>query len=146
MMSNKKSQNQKNWIWGIGAILVILLFSGCDSLAEAPAIAPVQQVETIDVDQAYQLYTGGVAFLDVRTPEEWQSSHIPGATFLPLDQVKSQVDNLPRDQEIVIYCRSGNRSVEAAQILLEAGFENITSMDGGINDWISAGYEVDIGN
>jgi len=120
--------------------IALLLQSGCTS---APAVR--QEIETISVDQAYQLYQDKVAFLDVRTPEEWQEYHIPGATLLPLDQLAANVDKLPRNQDLVIYCRSGNRSVEAARIMLDAGFDNIFSMDGGIKDWDSAGYDVDYG-
>jgi len=147
-MSKRKSQKQSYWIWGIGAISLILVMALWiwPTYIGSPANPSVLQVETIDVDQAHQLFTEGVAFLDVRTEEEWQTHHIPGATFLPLDQLNAQVDNLPQDQEIVIYCRTGNRSTQAAQILLNAGFENVTNMSGGITDWISAGYEVDIGN
>ena len=84
--------------------------------------------------------------LDVRTVEEWNAGHIIGATLIPLDQITNQYGQLPDDQEIVIYCRSGNRSAEALSFLTEIGFSNIYSMDGGINDWILAGYEVKVGD
>jgi rhodanese-related sulfurtransferase len=60
-----------------------------------------------------------------------------------LDDLQDRVNELPKDLELVVYCRSGNRSAEAARILLAAGFSDVYSMDGGLNDWIMAGYEVD---
>ena len=110
-----------------------------------PQAAQNLVLREVSIDQAYQLYQDKVAFLDVRTPEEWNQAHVPGSTLLPLDDLKDRVNELPKDLELVVYCRSGNRSAEAARILLEAGFSDVYSMDGGLNDWISAGYEVDPG-
>ena len=101
--------------------------------------------QRISVEEAYLKYQAGVFMLDVRTPGEWEQGHIPGATLIPLDQLASRADELPTDEEIVIYCRSGNRSAQALSLLTGAGFENIYSMDGGVNDWAAAGYEVVIG-
>jgi rhodanese-related sulfurtransferase len=126
----------------ITLIMMVLVLSGCGPSLALPD-SPVIAVDTINVDEAYQLYQEGTAFLDVRTQEEWQEAHIPGATLLPLDQLESQVGSLPKDQDIVIYCRTGNRSNQAARILMEAGFDRIQDMGGGIESWISAGYEVD---
>jgi len=116
---------------------------GGEGLEPAPQNLVVQ---VISIDQAYQRYQDQVAFLDVRTPGEWNEAHIPGSTLLPLDELEDRVDELPRDLELVVYCRSGNRSAQGARILLEAGFSDVYSMDGGLNDWISAGYVVDPGN
>jgi rhodanese-related sulfurtransferase len=73
--------------------------------------------------EAYDLYQQDVFLLDVRTQEEWDSQHVPGATLIPLDQLESRLDELPQDQEIVVMCRSGNRSQTGQDILLNAGFE-----------------------
>ncbi len=100
----------------------------------------------LDVPGAFQKQQGGAFVLDVRTQEEWNAGHIPGATLIPLDQLSSRVGELPEDQEIVIYCRSGNRSAQALDLLTGVGFSEIYSMDGGINDWIQAGYEVVTGD
>lgn len=103
------------------------------------------EVQEVSIDQAYQLYQEKVAFLDVRTPQEWNDAHVPGSTLLPLEELANRVDELPQDLELVVYCRSGNRSGEAARILLEAGFTDVYSMQGGLKDWIAADYEVDTG-
>ncbi|RME89622.1 MAG: rhodanese-like domain-containing protein [Anaerolineae bacterium] len=96
----------------------------------------------ISVDQAYEKYQAGAFFLDVRTVEEWNEYHIPNATLIPLDELPNRLDEVPRDREIVVVCRSGNRSQVGRDILLDAGFPRVTSMAGGVKTWRSAGYPV----
>ena len=85
----------------------------------------------------------GAFVLDVRTQEEWDAGHIPGATLIPLDQLASRVSEVPADQPVVVYCRSGNRSKSGRDILTAAGLEQVTSMNGGIGAWQAAGYPVE---
>jgi rhodanese-related sulfurtransferase len=98
---------------------------------------------TISVDKAYSMYQEGAFVLDVRTVEEWNEFHAPGTTLIPLDQLASRVDEVPRDRPIVVVCRSGNRSDEGRDILLKAGFTQVTSMDGGLNEWRTSGYPIE---
>lgn len=78
--------------------------------------------------------------VDVRTPDEFASGHIPGAINIPVDSLEAELDQLPSDQEIVVYCQSGNRSAQASRILAGAGF-NVSDL-GGIIAWRSNGYPV----
>ena len=94
----------------------------------------------INVEEAYQLVEDGAFLLDVRTQEEWDEFHAPQATLIPLDELASRVSEVPSDQEIVVICRSGNRSQVGRDTLLDAGFTSVTSVDGGMNEWRSAGY------
>ena len=76
-----------------------------------------------------------IIILDVRTQEEFDSGHIKNAVCLPNEDITSEPDILPnKDQEILVYCRSGNRSKQAAQKLADMGYENIMEF-GGILDW-----------
>ena len=95
----------------------------------------------VSVDEAHQLYEAGTFVLDVRTPEEWNEFHAPNTILIPLDELASRMDELPKDRPIVVVCRSGNRSQTGRDILLQAGF-NATSMNGGLNEWRSKGYAV----
>ena len=95
----------------------------------------------VSVDEAHQMYEEGTFVLDVRTPEEWNEFHAPNTTLIPLDELASRVDELPKDQPIVVVCRSGNRSQTGRDILLQAGFD-ATSVNGGLNEWRSKGYTV----
>ena len=86
----------------------------------------------------------GTVLLDVREPGEWNMAHIPGAVFIPQAQLEEKVETLiPRDKQVVVYCRSGNRSVFAADTLQELGYTNVASMAGGIGAWVDAGGEVE---
>ena len=98
---------------------------------------------TISVSDAYNLYQNGAFVLDVRTQEEWDEFHIPNTTLIPLDQLPSRLGEVPRDQRIVVVCRSGNRSQQGRDILLNAGFKQVTSMSGGVTEWRASGYTVE---
>lgn len=97
---------------------------------------------TISVEEAYSMYQRGVLLLDVREDSEWDEFHVPGTTHLPLGELAERVDELPRDVQIVVICRSGNRSRQGRDILLEAGFTEVTSMDGGLKAWQANGYPI----
>jgi rhodanese-related sulfurtransferase len=73
--------------------------------------------------------------LDVRSPAEHQQERLPGATLIPLGALRSRLGELPRDKEIVTFCKVSLRGYEAAKILQGAGFANVRVMDGGITAW-----------
>lgn len=76
-------------------------------------------------------------FIDVREHHEWRNGHIETAQHLPLsDLSKGLVPDLPRDCDLILYCRSGRRSITAARILLAAGYLNVYSMAGGYEAWL----------
>ncbi len=71
-------------------------------------------------------YIKNNAFLvDVRTPEEFAEGHVSGSTNIPLDQVENQLEKFKNHSEIVVFCRSGNRSGQAKVILENNGFTNV---------------------
>ncbi|RPH69459.1 rhodanese-like domain-containing protein, partial [bacterium] len=136
----KAAQSNKNnnlWLWGVAA-LVILGISAVWFMSP-PAAASASYPLEISVEQAAAKRDSGAFILDVRQPEEWNEFHIPGSTLIPLGELASRADELPRDQEIVVVCRSGNRSAQGRDILLAAGFTQVTSMDGGVTQWNAAG-------
>lgn len=106
------------------------------AVGQAPAALP-KEVSTAD---ALALREGGALVLDVREPDEWAAGHIPDATLIPLGELQARLGELPTDRNIVVVCRSGNRSAEGRDILLGAGFPAVTSMAGGMTDWTAAGY------
>ncbi|HXI14327.1 MAG TPA: molybdopterin-synthase adenylyltransferase MoeB [Thermoanaerobaculia bacterium] len=75
--------------------------------------------------------------VDVREPDEWNLGHIEGARHIPLGQLIAQHNTLDRNQEIILYCRSGARSGRALQMLQQAGFTKLKNMVGGILRWSS---------
>ncbi len=94
----------------------------------------------ISISEAFDKYNQGVFLLDVRNQDEWEEYHAPNTTLIPLGQLEKRLNELPKDQEIVVVCRSGNRSKTGRDILLKAGFSNVFSMEGGLNKWRAAGY------
>lgn len=96
----------------------------------------------VSVDEAFEMYQGGAFVLDVRTQEEWDEYHAPNTTLIPLDQLPARINEVPKDREILVVCRSGNRSQEGRDILLAAGY-NATSMTGGLKEWYAKGYPIE---
>lgn len=126
----------------IGVLLVVaLVIFLIASLGGEQANDPNKLPASVSVDKAYQMYQDGTFVLDVRTPEEWNDFHAPNTTLIPLDELAARVNELPKDQPIVVVCRSGNRSQSGRDILLQAGF-NATSMNGGLNEWRATGHPV----
>ena len=119
------------------AALALAACSSSDSTAPAPA-APSASYEQISAQQAKDLMDtdDSLVILDVRTQQEYDQVHIPGAVLLPLDQVEERAQTvLPnKDQLILVYCRSGNRSKQASELLAAQGYVNVKEF-GGINDW-----------
>jgi len=122
-------------VGGAWAVVGSSIFGGEAAVSELPA--------TISVDDAFERYEAGDFLLDVREQDEWDAFHIPGTTLIPLGELESRVDEVPHDQNIVVVCRSGNRSQEGRDILLNAGFTAVTSMDGGVSTWQASGYPIE---
>ncbi len=97
----------------------------------------------VTVEEAYERYLAGDFLLDVRTQEEWDDYHIPGTTLIPLEELSSRLDEVPRDQNIIVVCRTGDRSQVGRNTLLDAGFTAVTSMEGGVSNWKDAGYPIE---
>lgn len=108
--------------------------------ATAPAGSVAALPAEVSVAEALALRESGAFVLDVREPDEWDAVHIPDATLIPLGELASRVNEVPGDQQVVVVCRSGNRSAEGRNILLDAGLPSVTSMAGGMNDWAASGY------
>jgi len=141
MTGTQKPAANKSLPPGVWIGLGLILFIG---LAAALFMRPAPTTETlppeITVSQAAEKRTAGAFFLDVREQDEWDALHIPDATLIPLGQLSARLNEVPRDQEIVVVCRSGNRSAAGRDILLQAGFKKVTSMAGGMNEWKAQGF------
>ena len=79
--------------------------------------------------------------LDVRTQEEYDDGHIEGALLIPVSELENRLDELEKNSEILVYCRTGNRSSTAVNILKQNGFTKIFHLADGITAWIKAGYD-----
>ena len=117
----------------ITLLLSVLFLAGC-------ALPAGQEVSyrQINMDEAITMMEEESSYiiLDVRTPEEFADKHIPGAINIPNETISTEeIPELPdKDQLILVYCRSGNRSKQASEKLVALGYTNIVEF-GGINDW-----------
>jgi len=86
----------------------------------------------------------GVTFLDCREPMEYNLGRIPGAVFIPLGAIEQKVEAaIPHERKVVVYCRSGNRSALAADMMQQMGYKDVASMSGGFRGWVDADGEVE---
>ena len=84
-----------------------------------------------------------VVLLDTRTPEEYAVSHLPNARFVDYDTFTPQeVDDIPKEAKVVVYCAVGYRSERVGEQLQEAGYEHVQNLYGGIFEWKNQGHDV----
>jgi rhodanese-related sulfurtransferase len=96
----------------------------------------------VDVKAAKKLYEQGVYLLDVRTGPEYEAGHLPGAQLIPVQELEKRLKEVKakKDAKILVYCRSGARSIVASEILVKSGYTKISNMLGGFNAWSAATY------
>ena len=114
-------------------LLTLLLLAGCAAPVDSEA-----SYQQISMDEAIAIMESESDYiiLDVRTTEEFADKHIPDAINIPNETIGTEdIPELPdKDQLILVYCRSGNRSKQASDKLVGLGYTNIVEF-GGINDW-----------
>jgi rhodanese-related sulfurtransferase len=119
-------------------LTLVSALSGC--VTQPPEKA---QYTDISVQQAKEMIDKGDVFtLDVRTQEEYNAGHIRNSTLIPLQDLSKRLNEVPRDRDILVYCKTGGRSTAASEILVNNGFTRIYNMKGGITEWTKAGYEI----
>lgn|GEM_PF-397670 len=136
--SHKVQKQNKVWMWvglGLATIAIVALVVFLKPKAT--------QAADISVAEAYQKYQQGAFFLDVRSQEEWDQVHIKNSILIPLDVLQNRLDELPRDRDIVVVCKSGHRSEDGMNILRQAGFSRAACMTGGLTGWQTAGYPLE---
>jgi rhodanese-related sulfurtransferase len=84
--------------------------------------------------------------LDVRTPKEFAEGHVPGAVNVPYDQVASQLAQIPKDKDVVLYCRSGRRTALAGEVLKANGYSKLEHLQGDMQAWLKDGRPVEGGD
>ena len=111
------------------------------------ALFSVQQLQAsdgVDVKTAQSMKQQGALLLDVREPSEYSEVHAPNAKLIPLGQLGSRLQEIKtyKDQPILVVCRSGGRSARAVSLLQEAGYSQVSNVNGGMNAWESEGLPV----
>jgi rhodanese-related sulfurtransferase len=131
------------WAWGAIALVVVAAVVAGVLLSSKPANARLPLEVT--VSDASQMRSKGAFILDVREQSEWNQFHIPGATLIPLGDLPNRLSDVPKDRDIVVVCRTGNRSATGRDILLKAGYPKVTSMAGGVSLWQTQGLPIATG-
>ncbi len=101
-------------------------------------------VPELTPEEAQQRMADGALLIDVREQKEWDAARIPGAVLQPMSLLNSWYQDLPSDQDIVLVCRTGNRSGRIADALInQAGYETVFNLTGGIVRWAEEGRPVE---
>lgn len=124
------------------------ILTGCatGSPVDDVNLPAVQNISVAEAKALIDQNSGSADFviLDVRTPSEYAQGHIPGAVNLDYyASFENSLFLLDKNKTYLVYCRSGNRSISAAQLMLENSFTSIYNMQGGINVWISGGLQLE---
>jgi rhodanese-related sulfurtransferase len=121
-------------------LLAVMLLTACNHVKENDREVTYMNITAEEAKRIMDSEEGYI-ILDVRAQEEYDESHIPGATLIPHTEIEARAEEVltDKDQLILVYCRSGRRSKIAAEALVELGYTNIKEF-GGIIDWP---YEVE---
>ena len=112
-----------------------------NKLLGANDASPAKAATAINAAEARARIDGAAPpfLLDVREPHEYREGHIAGARLIPLGELGRRLNELPQDRDIVVICRSGNRSGTATRQLVQSGYRAI-NLSGGMNAWQRAGF------
>jgi rhodanese-related sulfurtransferase len=100
------------------------------------------ETEKVDIEEARrQIATRDAVAVDVRSEEEWQEGHVPGALHLPDGEIGGEVESPEEGARLMVIAENGKLAVKAAASLSEAGYEAI-AVDGDMGDWISEDFQV----
>lgn len=132
---------KKLFVW---SFFTVLLIAACGGTQTETAVDINALPDTVDASMVAAIKDQeGVWVLDVREQSEYDEGHIPGVTLIPMGEVPNRLSEIPTDQQVIVTCRSGNRSGQITEYLREQGFTNVHNMEGGILAWQAAGFEVE---
>jgi len=122
------------------SLLVGLALIGVIPLAADAGAGEISSREALALQEAGD----GALFVDVRTPEEYQSGHVPGAINIPRNQLHSRLAELEHARDrLVVYCERGPRAAAAAATLVSAGFTGVRHLAGDMAAWRAAGLPIE---
>ncbi len=136
MSKQKKGNRLMDIIYYVAMILLLLWFAYSKGwiFTNFDSIKPKDAIMLMKTDD-------NITLLDVRTIKEYKQAHLPNATLIPLDKLKNNLNKLPKNKKILVYCRSGNRSISASRILKNSGRTPV-NIEQGIVGLIKEGAEI----
>jgi len=101
-------------------------------------------INEIDSESLHERIATGddVLLVDIRTPAEIAQGAIPDAMRLPMHLIPIRINELPKDRDLVLYCRSGARSYQACAYMMQQGYDRVLNLRGGIIAWARHGYPI----
>jgi rhodanese-related sulfurtransferase len=115
------------------SLFIVVLLTACGvSSGEYRNVTSEEATQLIDSNE--------IVVLDVRTPEEFEEGHIPNSILIPVQELEFRLNELEKEEHYLVVCRSGNRSAQASEILINNKFNNVYNMTGGMNNW---SYEIE---
>ena len=121
----------------ITSLTLFTVGNGC--AGKAPSSSPPPLPDR-DPTLAYRLFQEGALLIDVRSPAEYEASHLEGSRLIPISELQSHLDEVvklqggDKNKPIVVHCQAGVRAGQAKEILMNAGFTQVTNL-GNMNDW-----------
>jgi rhodanese-related sulfurtransferase len=106
----------------------------------ASGVTPMSQEQLLEHQAKHPKH---LLVLDVRSPEEFKEGHVPGAVNVPYDQIATRLSEVPKDKDVVLYCRSGRRAGIAAEVLQANGYTRLSHLEGDMNAWVEKGRPVE---
>jgi rhodanese-related sulfurtransferase len=144
--SASRAPNRRTRMLVVGGLIVVgalaLVFLGLQVFGE---LMPWNYAAEISPNDARKELDAGAIIVDVRTYDEFVSGHIEHSLWMQLDQLPSLMNALPHDRLIIVVCRTGVRSAQAREILKNGGYQDVTSLSGGIQAWVAAGFPTVLG-
>jgi rhodanese-related sulfurtransferase len=119
----------------LGALGATSAFADGSDATLAPSISPAEL-------HAQRESGAAPVVIDVRTPEEYASGHIPGAANIPFDEVSERISEVDAPHGVALYCMVGPRARKGESALLAAGHERVLHLEGGLAAWRAAGFDV----
>ncbi len=114
------------------AVAAVAPATPAQSVEAVPAAeAPKATITDIDWNKALEMSKAGAVLIDVRTPAEVAEGMAPGAINIPLQEIEQRLSEFPKDKDLLIYCRSGKRSMAASNFLIENGYDKVFNVVGG---------------
>jgi rhodanese-related sulfurtransferase len=139
-MARQRRLDAKQWRpmqRGLAALLIVgALWVAVASLALAgePAVTPMSQEALLEHQSQHP---ERLFLLDVRTPQEFAEGHVPGAVNVPYDQLASRLAEVPKDKDVVLYCKTGRRAGIAADVLVANGYTRLSHLEGDMVGWLA---------
>lgn len=133
-------------------LILGLVLAACGGGADTAVSDPAANLDEVVLNLAPSVDVATVAaikdredvfVIDVREQWEYDEGHIPNITLIPMNEIPARLDEIPTDKEVIVTCRSGNRSGQVTEFLRQQGFTNVHNMEGGILAWQQAGLPVE---